>query len=619
MWVDSMEIDEKYSLSIYHFNLQYKAGDKKSYFRLHRDCMHPFLVFYDRHPQWAMSCEIQGHYLKFMQKFFPEDLAIFKKLNQRRQLELISVHYSDQIYLAYPERDMQESININNEIFTELGLKRSGVWFGQENFFGPGIAENIMEKNGFQTALLNRHYMAHHNKAATRKAPYWKFRELDHDRVNYLVSAGQGYHDNSIHLEQGFSYWGDAELAFGATPYASFLARPREQYLKNLWKYKELEKKGFKVCTVEDYIKRVKELKLKPEEGPYLTDGSWNTRYYQGVYLWMGWYRLNWERDAELRSLTYRTRSHLLVIEKLIQWAAEKNHPNILLLQYWMKLAWKHLLLAEVSDSTGQQPFIIEIYYTEAECKACERYLTKIIHEVKSFYQLPQFFINVENSTQCEFSHEICMHEDFDVKVKPELIRRFFPHPIELLRINKSKTKYTIHRVNDTFGADDRHYILDISLKPRSITPFWKRIMAFMRDGGKMPHFSEIYDNNLGNYTGILFPLWENKVIYSPACLENKLHQYDQKEFDFTRTWLPLPNGLIGLGKDYYIIKHNNFGDTHIACTLNFNSKPSSAGFLLLNPPMGREFHWRFSIFQGTQSEALDIANKINVFPTKKI
>jgi hypothetical protein len=143
--------------------------------------------------------------------------------------------------------------------------------------------------------------------------------------------------------------------------------------------------------------------------------------------------------------------------------------------------------------------------------------------------------------------------------------------------------------------------------------------MAFMRDGGKMPHFAEVYDTHLGNYTGIMFPFWENKVIFSPACMENKLCKYDLKEFDFTRTWLPLPNGLIGLGKDFYIIKHNNYGDTHIACTLDFDRKPASACFLLLNPPMGRSFHWRFSIFQGSETEALDVANKINVYPTKKV
>ena len=220
-----------------------------------------------------------------MQKFYPEDLAIFQKLNKRDQLELVSVHYSDQIYLAYPERDLQESLNINNEIYQELGLTRSGIWFGQENLFGPGIAERMMERNGFHTALVNNHYVWHHKhypKEETRP-PYWKFPNVDPGKVNFLTNWGQGYQDEKIRVTQSFSYWGDAELAFGATPYFDFLAQPLQQYTKNLLKYTKLEKQGYRICKVSDYIQRVQELKLPPKQGPLLTDGTWNTRYYQGL------------------------------------------------------------------------------------------------------------------------------------------------------------------------------------------------------------------------------------------------------------------------------------------------------------------------------------------------
>jgi hypothetical protein len=380
------EIDEKYSLAVYHFNLQYKAGDVQSYHELHKKSMRPLLRFYDRHPEWALSLEIQGHYLKFMQRFYPEDLAMFSKLNRRDQLELVSVHYSDTLFLAYPERDIQESININQEIFTELGLTRSKVWFGQENQFGPGIACRIMEKNGFETALLNNHYLRHHwdYPPEERRPPYWKFKETDSPTVNFLTSFGQSYHDEKIALNQTFSYWGDAELAFGATPYFAFLAQPLLQYQKNLIKYRNLEKQGYKMVRVSDYIERVKELHLKPKEGPYLTDATWNTRYYQGVYLWMGYYRFPWEKDAELRSLTYRTRANLLVAEKLVEWAEAKGIKNLFKLKMWLRMAWRHLILAEVSDSTGQSPARIEVAYTYEECKACENYIFFILREIKS-------------------------------------------------------------------------------------------------------------------------------------------------------------------------------------------------------------------------------------------
>jgi hypothetical protein len=623
MSTPGFEIDEKYSLSIYHFNLQYKAGDVKSYHALHRSSMRPLLRFYDRHPKWALSLEIQGHYIEFMKKFYPEDFAMFLKLNQRDQLELVSVHYSDQIYLAYPYRDLSESIKINDEIYAKLGLNRSGIWFGQENLFGPGIYHRVMESHNYQTALLNNHYIWHHKHYTPeeRRPPYWKFPEIDHDRINFITNYGQSYEnpDQKIRINQSFSYWGDAELAFGATPYFSFLARPIEQYTKNLLKYTALEKAGVKIVKVSDYINRVKELKLPPKEGPILTDATWNTRYYQGVYLWMGQYRFPWEKDAEIRSMTYRTRAHLLVVEKLVEWALRQGFPHPYRLKLWLKYAWRHMMLAEVSDSTGQSPARIEVRYSIEECNAVENYLFMLLKEIKGKYQFPGFYIDPMNSNANPFSDEPCPNEELGEKVSLDTIQSLFPSPITILRAHLKKTKCVVHKVNDEFGAENRHYILDLIFKPKYYTPLWQRILSFAREGEKKPEFTQLYDIHLGNYAGILFPLIEDVVSCSPACMEDELKSHHISEFDFDRTSLPLPNGLIGLGKNLYVIKHNCYGDTHIACTLDFTTNPRTAGFMVMNPPSDALYLWRYSIFKGEPEEALELAMNINVFPTRKI
>ncbi len=223
-------------------------------------------------------------------------------------------------------------------------------------------------------------------------------------------------------------------MAFGATPYAAFLAKPQEQYLKNLLKYGNMEKNGIKIVRVEDYIKRVQELGLTPKEGPYFTDGTWNMDYYQGVYLWMGYYCLPWERDAKLRSLTYRTRSRLLVVEKLVQWAETKNIQDYSKCQLNLKMAWKHLLLSEVSDSTGQQPFPIEIAYTRVECHACNEYLDKIVLNIKSQLQLPKFVLDTGIGDQAPFVDEPCVHAEVAEIVPYQQIASFFPSPVHLMR-----------------------------------------------------------------------------------------------------------------------------------------------------------------------------------------
>ena len=615
--------EEKYSLSIYHFNLQYKAGDKKSYFNLHRSSMKPYLRFFTLFPQWKTSCELQGHYLEFMARHFPEDLAQLRKLNEKGQLELVCVHYSDQIFLAYPERDLIESIKLNNEIFEKYGLKRSNVWFGQENFFGQGLIKKIFPNFGFRTALLNWHYLWHHDKEYNKeKAPFWLFRDSDDStgsKYNYLISSGQFYEDldQNLKITQKFSYWDDAELAFGATPYFSFLAKTKEQFLKDILKYKTLEKQGYKIATVTEYIDRCLELKLKPKVGPYLTEGSWNLRYYGGVYLWMGYYRLPFEKDGYIRSLTFRVRAKLLAIEKLIEksFREEKEVPN--LIRDKLKMAWKHLMLAEVSDSTGQTPFPIEIQYSISECTDAERCIADIYRFLlkESYQKFEHGFLSTATGQIFSDAPEFLIQKE---RVPISELQNIGIDPW-MIRIKKKKSKIALWKSALPEGLKGNHYILDVEWR-NNYTPFLDRILAFFKNSEKNPEFTKLFDEHLGNYAGIKFPLNTVKIIYSPALMEDSIAEYPIDTFSFRTTWLPLPSGIIGLDQNTFIIKHNLYGNTHIACTTNFEESRPNIGFIVLNPPRNRLFRWKYSILTHTTKEdALTLSNLINIFPTVPI
>ncbi len=615
---------EKYALSIYHFNLQYKAGDKDSYFRLHKASMQPFLRFFLQYPKWNVSCEIQGHYLDFMARHFPEDLEKFRTLNQRGQLELVCVHYSDQIFLAYPERDLVESLKINDEIFDKYGLIRSNVWFGQENFFGQGLLKNIFPRFGFRTALLNKHYHWHHDMDYKKTdAPFWAFHEVDDKSgktANFLTSSGQRYVSEEHEIQQRFSYWGDAELAFGSTPYLPWLAKPKRQYIQHALKYFKLQKEGYKISTVSDYIDRCLELKLKPAVGPPLTEGSWNIRYYGGVYLWMGYYRLPFERDGDIRSRTFQTRAELLKTEALLQWALREG---ILVdegqeLRIWLRMAWRHQLLAEVSDSTGQTPFPIELAYSYNECEECLRYCRMIFQTINVALQAQgktfpgRYFDLFDQKFRTEPPLVLERNEQVDIRE----IQNWFETPINLLRVKKRKSKASLWRADLPSGFEGEHFLLDFSWS-NYYTLFLNRVFAFFKDSELNPKFTEKFDNYWGNYAGIKFPLADRKLRYCPALLEDEFHTYSIEDFSFRETWLPLPNGLIGLGNDVYVIKHNRFGNTHIACTVDYARNPSYAGFIVLNPPRNHKFDWRFSLFRGSEQEAVELANRLNVSPCR--
>lgn len=631
------ENTEKYSLSIYHFNLQYKAGDRKSYFSLVPASFTPFVRFFDKHPQWKANLELQGHFIGFLARYFPDELSMLRKLNQRDQIEIVNVHYSDQIYLAYPFRDMLESSKINKEIFDKYGLKRSEVFFAQENFFGEG-AEKFMRENGYSIALINQHYYSHHHLNVPL-SPYYRYKSID-----ALIKGAHGFIDENHHYKiyQTFSYWDDGELAFASgNNYVPWYGPSEKAYAKHVQKYKKLQQDGFKIVRVSDYINRVKQLKLKPYDLKPITDGSWNMQYYGGVYLWMGTHRLPWERDGDIRSYTFQARGILLGTEKLMEWFEVQGNSLTKSMKNNLKMAWKHLLLSEVSDSTGQTPVLIEVHYSMNELNECIGYCERIYNEIhekcaEKQIALPrEIYIDTsQDGKHIEFLQEYPSYlgilntfnknvSDKFKYVKYAEFRDFIGDDINLLRVRKHSVHYSLyhaHLPENLNNKNSDHIIFDIEWHP-NYTKFISRIMAFLRVQ-KYKTFTPLFDKKFGNYSGIIFPLLENKLIYCPALMEKEPREYNLDEFDFGRTWLGLPNGLIGLGKNIYIIKHNLYGNTHIAATINrdqqFPVKGNTVSFMTLNPPRCT-FYWRFSIFKGDLNDAVELANKINVNPVIKL
>lgn len=633
---ENFEQVEKYSMSIYHFNLQYKAGDAGSYFDLIRASFVPFVKFFNENSNWKASLELQGHMIGFLGRHFPDELDLLVKLNQRDQIEIVNVHYSDQVYLAYPYRDMQMSNKFNEEIFERYGLKRSGVFFAQENFFGEG-AEKYMTENGYTVALLNQHFYRHHHEDK-KFAPYYRYKNID-----ALIKGAHGYKadDKSLKVEQRFSYWDDGELAFArGNSYTPGYGASEEAYENHRRKYRRLELQGYKMVGVEDYINRIKELDLKPVELGPVTDGSWNMRYYGGVYLWMGTYRLPWERDGEIRSETYRTRNILLATEKLVGWC-EKQGINVdVYNRNDLKLAWKHMLLGEVSDSTGQTPVLIEIYYTPKEMRDCVWYCNRIIKSLikkgnKKGIKIPigKFIdtgLDAEDSDVVK-SEKPLFYGSYDTpgyEIKPELENRismselnvFLSGKVTLKRARKRSIDFAGYKQGLPRGIAGEHIIFDLTWHPK-YSPFISRVMSFFREQNN-EGFTDWYDYQVGAYAGLILPHHGDELVYCPALMEDEPRRYNLDQFDFGRTWIGLPNGLIGLGKDTYVIKHNYFGDTHIAATLSLDNQFKENGnavcFMTLNPPR-KKYNWRFSFFKGKLEDAVALANKINVNPIVEV
>ena len=71
---------EKYAIGMFHFNLQYVAGDYKIENRIIRESVYPVLQFFEKNPQYKADIEIQGYAIEVFANEYPEVLSLFKKL-----------------------------------------------------------------------------------------------------------------------------------------------------------------------------------------------------------------------------------------------------------------------------------------------------------------------------------------------------------------------------------------------------------------------------------------------------------------------------------------------------------------------------------------------------------
>jgi hypothetical protein len=109
-----------------------------------------------------------------------------------------------------------------------------------------------------------------------------------------------------------------------------------------------------------------------------------------------------------------------------------------------------------------------------------------------------------------------------------------------------------------------------------------------------------------------VFPLDLDGFYLTPGLVEDQAFFYPLSEFDFQegKISLPVANGLIGLGTDLWLIKQTS--TVHIAATFLMDGK---VRFIddTLDPEDGAS--WMFWIVEGSKQEALDLADRLNLHP----
>ena len=126
------------ALGLFHFNPHWGANERSA----NRHCtetLGPFLHALHSNPRWRVDIEISGSGLEFLQSGYPEQIRLLRELVHRGQVELISALYTPNIWIAFPRRDLEMSIELNRRCLEKLGFPWSRIFFAQEAFFGEVV------------------------------------------------------------------------------------------------------------------------------------------------------------------------------------------------------------------------------------------------------------------------------------------------------------------------------------------------------------------------------------------------------------------------------------------------------------------------------------------------
>lgn len=588
-------------------NVAYTAGNVSSYHRQVREGIVPIIDMLYNNPRWCFSIEMCGQSIDFIGKNYPSVLDRFKELILRNQIEFISSTYAPQIWISFPRTDLIKSIEMNISILEKYGIKQSRIFFAQENFSGEGI--KTLTK-WFDIAILKNdyYYYLHNSEKYKPLSPYYNLEGLKvliggghimESISDFLLNESTILDGNALLIKNEFEPIFSETLntvnkkkteidvrgKYNDTKWLWFHIGSSERFGKpnmrpenvafcrfNLrWfilleeQLKNLEQQGFIFSSINQFIQEIETSNFSAPDIKPLLDGAWNMEMCKGGYFWTGYNYSDAEDDILVRNQNWRSRSKLLAVEEFIKHFPKNIQTNAKLTKELQK-AWEAQLLSEVSDSTGWFPDVNEVNVSIVESDKVLNYVANISNYLKL----------------CISAGSIVV----DTKAQSILARIQKSNKAKLSKIEKHDLLIDEPKLLGMCG-EMAYYELSNNIQ---------RIVV---------DFSPI-----GQQVGVEFALKLDYIIFSPALMDDEAVSYSTKLFSPKVIYLPLPNGLIGVQKDVFLIKHNEF--LNIAGCVNCTENTLS--FKIENPQK-RKYHWEVTVFRGNLEAAIELARSINVNP----
>ncbi len=374
----------KIAVAVYHFNVQYVAGGLRGFPDgtivekfdsdetevedwIVRQGLEPVLDLYLAHPSFKADVELQAYTLEVIAQRHPDVLEKMRMLAGRGQVDFDSFHYSDQLYVAYPKKDLETSLDLVRAIFDRTCLPLGRSIFAQEGQFAGGQLA-IAAARGYAVSVLPKNLFKYQfgDGAAAENVLFSDPRAPDHA----VILGGQDW--NTPDLQLHWTFMDDGEIAFSKSnlnPYfGTDYAVDPALIAERVAELSELEAQGWVHATIAEAVAAMRDRGIRPAPLPDVLDGTWQPKDTKNLFRWMGGSGLfrNTEKDSDLLAAIWRARSAAERAERSFSAPSERIRRGL-------EAAWREVLLAEVSDSTGWNPFVNEVRYSEAQAEKAEQ------------------------------------------------------------------------------------------------------------------------------------------------------------------------------------------------------------------------------------------------------
>jgi hypothetical protein len=568
----SARAQDKYALGVFHFNIQYVAGGTIGLFpggdstlNLDNDAVEdqivtqsfkPVLDLYKAHPSWGVDIEMQGYMLDVIAERHPDVLAELKELATSGQIEVVSFHYSDQLFTAFPEQDWERSQALTAATFKKYGVPLGKSVFCQEGQAGMGMAPQ-MAAHGYRTMIWPKNLWIYQH-GNFNAAPLYQFGQ------GYLVVAGQdvNYTQGSTNIQVTWTYMDDGELMAtnNVDPYfpSAFKLDPASV---NAYEQKlsDLEAQGYQITTVDKYVNAVK-AEVTPATPPPLMDGTWQPGSTDAELKWLGGNGIEpGERDNEVRTLNALAHRELTAAETAAQVAGLDASAEL-------DSAWRMLFLAEVSDATGINPFRGEVQYGIAYSTEAMRIARDVIDQGKTKLGATSIVIDPSAGSAVAGSGGADPLRGTSLAQGPVAVQ--LDAGDRKTHVAWEQVTSSTERVAITFdpgNATDVHAVFPSPLSPDLVTTL--------------------------------------------ALDDTTAYTFHKSDFSFSTFYMALPSGLVSLGPSSFLVEDQGFA--HLAANVTLGANDVS--FEDQTIWAGQGDTWVFYLFQGSAADAVKLADRVNV------